>query len=122
MKKYLVVAIILLLSGETLFCQDKKSFSLSGYLTTMQSSMFDSLSGPFINENLLHNRLNFKGYINNNITFSAELRNRLFTGDMVRLGKYYSDIIGEDPGVIDMSWNIFEEQSFLFNTPLTGSF
>ena len=122
MKKYLVVVIILLLSGETLFSQDKKSFSLSGYLTTMQSSMFDSLSGPFINENLLHNRLNFKGYINNNITFSAELRNRLFTGDMVRLGNYYSSMIGEDPGVIDMSWNIFEEQSFLFNTTIDRLF
>ena len=50
----------------------------------MQSVMFDSLSGPFLNENLLHNRLNFKGYVNDNITFAAELRNRLFTGDMVQ--------------------------------------
>ena len=48
----------------------------------MQSAMFDTLSGPFIYDNLLHNRLNFKGYINENITFAAEFRNRLFTGDM----------------------------------------
>lgn len=118
MKKYLAVVAILLLNAGALFSQDKKSISLSGYLTTMQSSMFDSLSGPFLNENLLHNRLNFKGYLNNNITVAAEFRNRLFTGDMVRLGKYYSDMIGEDPGMIDMSWNVFEEQSFLFNTTL----
>jgi len=118
MKKYLAVVAILLLHAGALFAQDKKSISLSGYLTTMQSSMFDSLSGPFLNENLLHNRLNFKGYLNNNITVAAEFRNRLFTGDMVRLGKYYSDMIGEDPGMIDMSWNVFEEQSFLFNTTL----
>jgi hypothetical protein len=78
--------------------------------------MFDSLSGPFLNENLLHNRLNFKGYISNNITFAAEFRNRIFTGDMVRYGRPYTGMIGEDDGVVDMSWNIVEEQSFLINT------
>jgi hypothetical protein len=80
--------------------------------------MFDSLSGPFLNENLLHNRLNFKGYINENLTFSAEFRNRLFTGDMVRFGDLYPEMIGADPGFVDMSWNIFEKQSFLLNTTI----
>jgi hypothetical protein len=78
--------------------------------------MFDSLSGPFLNENLLHNRVNFKGYLNDNISIAAELRNRLFTGDLVRLGKAYTGLIGIDKGVVDMSWNIVEKQSFLFNT------
>jgi hypothetical protein len=118
MKKYLVIIIIVLFHAETMFPQDKKTISLSGYLTSMQSVMFDSLSGPFLNENLLHNRLNFKGYISNNITFSAELRNRLFTGDMVSLGKYYSGLIGADDGLVDMSWNVIEKQSFLFNTTI----
>jgi hypothetical protein len=77
--------------------------------------MFDSLSGPFLNENLLHNRLNFKGYISKSITFSAELRNRLFTGDLVRLGKQYTGLIGADEGWVDMSWNAIEKPSFLFN-------
>jgi hypothetical protein len=116
MKKYLAALIILLLQAETLISQDRKSITLNGYITTMQSVMFDSLSGSFINENLLHNRLNFKGYITDNITFAAELRNRLFTGDLVRLGKYYSGLIGADQGMIDMSWNVIEKQSFLFNT------
>jgi len=116
MKKYIIAVIVLILSAETLFSQDKKSVSLSGYLTNMQSVMFDSLSGSFLNENLLHNRLNFKGYLNDNLTFAAEFRNRLFTGDLVRLGSYYSDLIGKDQGLVDMSWNVFEKQSFLFNT------
>ena len=118
MKKYLVVIFILLSHTGPLFPQDKKSVSLSGYLTSMQSVMFDSLSGPFLNENLLHNRLNFKGYLSNNITFSAELRNRLFTGDMVRMGSAYSSLIGADQGWIDMSWNVFEQQSFLLNSTI----
>jgi hypothetical protein len=89
---------------------------MNGYLTTMQSVMFDSLSGPFMNDNLLHNRLNFKAYLDDNISFAAELRNRLFTGDLVRLGKYYSGLIGADHGIVDMSWNVIEKQSFLLNT------
>ena len=99
------------------YSQEKeKKITLKGYVTVMQSSMFDSLSGPFYNENLIHNRLNFKAYLNDKITFAAELRNRLFTGDMVRIGRPYAGLIGDDDGVIDMSWNIIEEQSFLLNT------
>jgi hypothetical protein len=94
----------------------ERPITLKGYVTTMQSSTFDSLSGPFLNENLIHNRLNFKAYVNDKITFAAEFRNRLFTGDMVRYGRPYTGLIGDDDGVIDMSWNIIEEQSFLLNT------
>jgi hypothetical protein len=98
------------------FSQGKtKNITLNGYLTSMQSVMFDSLSGPFTNENLLHNRLNFRGFINNNITLALEFRNRLFTGDLVRLGTTYSELIGFDPGFVDMSWNVLEKQSFLLN-------
>ena len=77
--------------------------------------MFDTLSGPFINDFLIHNRLNIKGYLNNNITAAIEFRNRLFTGDMTKTGAGYSEITGSDDGMIDMSWNIFNEESFFFN-------
>ena len=116
MKKYLIAVLFLLLHSNSLISQEKKSITLNGYLTTMQSVMFDSLSGPFMIENLLHNRLNFKGYLNNSVSFAAEFRNRLFTGDLVRLGKYYTGLIGADQGMVDMSWNIIEKQSFLLNT------
>lgn len=110
-------AIFLFLSSGN--CQEKeKVITLAGYLSTIQSAAFDSLSGPFLNENIIHNRLNFKGYLNDKVTFAAEFRNRLFTGDMVRYGKLYADMIGYDDGVADLSWNIIEEQSFLLNTTI----
>lgn len=118
MKKYLGIVIILLLHAEAMFPQEKKSLSLSGYVTTMQSAMFDSLSGPFINDFLLHNRLNLKGYLDDHITFAAEFRNRLFTGDMAKMGKTYSELIGTDEGLIDMSWNLFTEESFFLNSTI----
>jgi hypothetical protein len=70
-------------------------------------------------ENILHNRLNFKAYIGSKITFAAEIRNRLFTGDIVKtMGKAYSEITAMDPGMIDMSWNIINENSFFLNTTI----
>jgi hypothetical protein len=118
-KKVILILFPILLLHKPAFSQDeKKTITLNGYLTTMQSAMFDSLSGPFINENLLHNRLNIKGFINDNLTFAVEFRNRLFMGDMVRLGSSYSEMIGMDPGCVDMSWNILKKQSFLLNTTI----
>jgi len=116
MRKSLFILTCLLLVTGLLFSQEKRAITLNGYVTAMQSSMFDSLSGPFLNENQVHNRLNFKGYLNENIKAAVELRNRLFTGDMVRMGKYYADLIGTDPGLFDFSWNLAEKQSFLLNT------
>jgi hypothetical protein len=118
MRKILKISLILLLFiNAVAFSQDKdKRFSLNGYVSTMESVIFDSLSGPFIIDNLIHNRLNFKGYLNDNITFASELRNRLFTGDMVRNDPSYSEMMGNDQGWVDMSWNILNEQSFFLNT------
>ena len=120
MKKILIIIYsFLLISTCPAQSQEKpKVLTMNGYLTTMQSVMFDSLSGPFVNDNLLHNRLNFKGYLNDNITFAAEFRNRLFTGDMVRIDQSYSELIGSDLGWIDLSWNILNEQSFFLNTTI----
>jgi hypothetical protein len=119
MKKYHIALILLLFfQSETLFPQEKKSVVPGGYLTTMQSAIFDSLSGPVIYENLLHNRLNFKVYLNDHITFASEFRNRLFTGDMVRSWPGYAEMIGADEGWVDMSWNIVERNSFFLNTTI----
>lgn len=120
MKKILIfILLLILISGVPLSSQEKPKFlTVNGYLTTMQSVIFDSLSGPFLNENLLHIRINLKGFINENITFAAEFRNRLFTGDLVRSGSFYSAQIGSDQGWADLSWNIINEQSFFLNTTI----
>ena len=117
-KSILIVLIIFFFCFPLHSQEKKKSIALNGYVSTMQSAMFDSLSGPFLNENIIHNRLNFKAYLSDKITFAADFRNRLFTGDMVRYGRPYTGMIGEDDGVVDMSWNIVEEQSFLLNTTI----
>ncbi len=117
-KLFFAFCTLLLLPCGTILSQEENPVSLGGYVTTMQSSMFEKLSEPFMNENLLHNRLNLKAYISDGITFTGEMRNRFFTGDFVKMGSYYSDIIGYDRGFADMSWNILSENSFLLNSTI----
>jgi len=117
--KYAAITLLILLTSPCLKAQDaEKKMTSGGYLTSLQSVMFDTLSGPFINDFLLHNRLNLKGYINDNITVAAEFRNRIFTGDMVKSGSFYPNMVNTDQGLIDMSWNIISEESFFINTTL----
>lgn len=119
MRKFLAIFSAVLIAGLPLTAQEKQKFlTLNGYLSVLQSVTFDSLSGSFSNDELIHNRLNLKGHINDHITFAAEFRNRLFTGDMVKAGSFYSEIIGEDQGFADLSWNIVNEHSFFMNSTL----
>lgn len=118
MRRITILILILVLNSGISFSQKERKLTINGYLTTMQTVMFDSLSGPFINENLIHNRINLKAYPTSHLTFSAEFRNRLFTGDMVEMGSFYSEIIGSDNGIADLSWNIINKRSLLLNTTI----
>jgi hypothetical protein len=122
MTLFVLLQIILFVLLQVLPCtghareNEKKPFTLTGYLTSLQSTMFDSLSGHFVNENLLHNRLNLNGYLSKNITLAVEIRNRFITGDRVKMGEDFSGMIGEDPGYADLSLNLWTEKSFLLNS------
>jgi hypothetical protein len=120
MKKGIILVLMLFSFHSAIIAQveKKKSFELHGYVSSLQSAMFDSLSGPVIYENILHNRLNFKGYSGKNLSWGVELRNRLFTGDMVRQYYGYRDLTGTDQGWIDMSWNLINKSSFFLNTTI----
>ena len=117
MNRSLIILFVVLLC-QIAVSQENKKFGLNGYVSTMQSIMFDSLKGTFTNENLIHNRLNFKGYAGKNISFAVEFRNRLFTGDNVESTEGYADLIGTDEGLLDLSWNIVNENSILLNTTI----
>jgi hypothetical protein len=103
-----------------LFSQEEKKVSLKmhGYLNSLQSAMFDSLSGPVLYDNLFHNRLNFTGYFGKQISASVELRNRLFTGAMIKAMEGYPEMVENDDGLADLSWNWVKKSSFFLNTTI----
>lgn len=119
MKKYiLTLAIFSLFLGKIQAQTQDKNWSLDGYFTVMPSVMFEDIQEIWICDNLLHNRLNFYWYPAPSLTATLQVRNRFIYGDQLRISPGYAETIAADNGVLDLSHNIFEEQSFLLNTML----
>ncbi len=88
-----------------------RRLSLNGYVTNMQSFMFQSISGDWTIDNLIHNRLNFKW--NNkagNLKTVLEIRNRLIVGESVTNIPEYAKMIDTDNGFVKLSDNLSERQ------------
>lgn len=88
-KKILVFCISFLLCMNLFAQEDKpKNWVLTGYAKSMQGifkTQFPGVGNALFSDNFLHNRLNFKWYPNNDLTFKAELRNRFFFGEFPRI-------------------------------------
>lgn len=97
-------------------------FTAGGYASWLHMAMFEKPSETWINNSMLHNRLNLKAYSGNNLAFTFELRNRFVTGDMVRLDPSYTAGLADDDGWIDMSWNLCSANSYLLNTMVDRAF
>lgn len=125
MRKFYIILFFPILFVFTAFSQEEKKetkYALSGYVSNMQSVMFDSISGNFINDNLIHNRIKFKWFPTHSLTFNTELRNRIFTGESIKYTPNYSNLIGSDAGWMDLSFNLIDEKSIFFNSTIDRAF
>ncbi len=95
-----------------------QKFTMNGYVSNMQSVMFEEIDDFWFSENLFHNRLNFKYYTTDKLVFTMEIRNRFIYGDFVKTIPGYSDFISSDAGYIDLSWLIVDKPSFLLHTAI----
>ncbi len=117
--------LFILFFGSTLFAQKedtlKRGFNevvdFKGYLKFMQGSAFVDLD-DFLMSSLIHNRLNFKIYANDNFTFKADFRNRIIWGNYVKDVPGFIDGFTQDNGLVDLSFNWVEDSSFVFNTTI----
>ena len=116
MKKLFVVILLLLTFG--LQAQDGKikNWSLNGYLKYMQTISFQKVNENWLTDNTIHNRLIFNWYITKNLTFNTQMRNRIFFGETVSNFPQYKELVDNDNGFVDMSWNIFETKSVFMNS------
>jgi hypothetical protein len=115
-KTLLLIAAAMICTFPSLSQDAGKKLSAGGYASWLNNSVFEDFSDTWLNSSMLHNRLNFKAYPGTGITMALEIRNRFVLGDMVQLDPSYSPALASDPGWVDMSWNIFSEQSFVLNT------
>lgn len=95
----------------------KDHFTFGGYVKYMNTNSFVQLN-QIATDNLFHNRMNLKYYINTNWTVKVEMRNRVFYGSSLQTVPNYASKVGEDGGAIDMSFNIVNEPALLLNSTI----
>lgn len=95
----------------------KDVVSARGYIKFMPSISF--LNGDSIlSNNLIHNRINLRGYVNKHWTLGLEIRNRVFYGQTVSLDPNYGKRLDYDPGFIDMSWTLIDKKAFVLHSTI----
>ena len=119
--RLLKIVMILLITFGTVFKtyaqeQKQRKCSLNGYISYMNSNMFDTINNAWFIDNQLHNRLDFEYFPTDNLYFTAQLRTRFIYGNSVLMIPGYADMIKSDNGYLNMNWNLFSEKNFLLNT------
>ncbi len=132
MKRIFVLLTGLILSL-TLPAQEEgpEKIRLNGYLKVLQSAfVFNEAYPDFVNgkpqlvdtflvDNLVHNRLNFWWYVNEHFTFKADLRTRIFYGDLVRASENYAGLVDNaNNDYFDLSLVLVDNPSFVMHTML----
>jgi hypothetical protein len=98
--------------------EQQGKFSFTGYISNMQSVMFDSIGGNWLTDNLFHNRLNATWYPTEKLVFSIQVRNRFMYGETVKYYPSYAKQIGKDNGLADLSFNLLDKRSFFLNSAI----
>jgi len=75
-----------------------------------------SLDYLFLNQ--IHNRLNFRWYATNELTFAIEIRNRVYMGQMVKEYSEYKDIIDTDNGFLDLGTVLLSTDNWFLHSML----
>ena len=100
--------------GETKF-SDK--FSYRGYIKDLRIVAI-APGGVTLQQNLIHNRLNFRYDFKSNLQGGLELRNRLFYGEFLKFAPDYGDLLEKDAGMIDMNWSWINNKEFVAHTAI----
>jgi hypothetical protein len=122
MQKFMVLLLALVALGAMAQTDSTfRKFSFNGYISGMQSVMtMDSLKGIWINENLIHQRINLKYQLSDKLKASVEIRSRFVYGDQLmadQTGQILS-MYSSDRGVMDLSANMLEGKSFVLNSQI----
>jgi hypothetical protein len=105
-----------------------KKWEIGGYVKYLTSVYFLHNAAPLpplimLQDNLIHNRINFKWYINDAFTFKADLRTRIFFGELTKLRPNYGATIVSGDSIKNgyrdyLSWAIFDKPEAVIHTIL----
>lgn len=76
---------------------------LHGYMKFIPSVYFQDRADSVFSEGFLHNRINLKISDGKGLQFRAEMRNRLYYGEVVRMQPQFGSIVDDDTGWVRMA-------------------
>ncbi|MBD0403778.1 hypothetical protein [Flammeovirga sp. EKP202] len=102
----------------------KENFVASGYLKFMQTvNLPKDLDDEWYIDNLFHNRLNFKYYASDKITFALEGRNRLIYGASPKnIPGYANEFGNQNQYAFNMSHNWTTGTSYVLNSEIDRAY
>lgn len=118
-KKFLLIFLLTPLfcnSQDSILSNKNSKIQVHGYLKDMQSVSFIDNSKSLVTGNLIHNRINFRWDIFNNVYARIEARNRLFYGEQVKSTYNFGKYVDVDNGITDLSYNVIDDTSLVLNT------
>ncbi|HDR90149.1 MAG TPA: hypothetical protein ENN63_11065 [Bacteroidetes bacterium] len=116
---FLMLASVMFLTKSHLQAQNNlKSLEISGYVSSMQTTMFTHIDSAWMTENLIHQRLNVKWYATPDLTMAVEVRNRFIFGEFVKNIPGYDRLIDREQGWWDLSGYILSGNSFLLHSTI----
>ena len=125
MKRWIVIIMILTIAYGVNAQTENVEFS--GYIKSLQTVINPNdqtfLQDEIFTDNLLHNRLNFAYYPNNQLNFVLEGRNRLMYGELIKLmnglgssENSYAKMLNRDDGFLDLSESIFYGNGYILHS------
>lgn len=114
-----ILAFSVLMANDALQAQNNlKSLEISGYVSSMQTTMFTHIDSAWMTENLIHQRLNLKWYATPDLIMAVEVRNRFIFGEFVKNIPGYDRLINREQGWWDLSGYILSGNSFLLHSTI----
>ena len=100
--------------------QEKKAFkdyfSLGGYVRYMNTASITSSLDHIRTDNLLHNRINLKAFISDDLTAVVEMRNRIFYGEETKSNSLLSSTLDRDMGQMDLSFILMDREALVVHS------
>jgi hypothetical protein len=88
--------------------------NINGYLSNLQTAMFDSINQKWSIENILHNRINGKVYFSDVWKGAFEMRNRFFYSQDMNASALQAS--GSDRGLANLTWNLAQGKSYILSS------
>lgn len=118
MKKntWLIISALLVLSG-TLSAQSVTPY-FKGYLKELGSFSTSNDLKTIHYDNIIHNRIESRFIFESGFEIKADLRTRLINGFTVENFPAYADVLDDDPGFVDMSLILVDEDKAIVHTAI----